>query len=223
MNAGHKYSGFQISAVKQSAFHACAGMGKVMSHFFAMISRMKYINRWALMRNSFTENIAEHSQEVSVLAHALAVIGVKRLGKSFCPEKAALLALYHDSTEIITGDMPTPIKYLNPEIQQAFQQVEQSAAKRLLLMLPEDLREYYEPLYFKKEEEQELWKLVKAADKLSALIKCIEEEKAGNLEFNSAKLAIEAALNEMELEEVEIFKKEFLPSFFFSLDELNTE
>ncbi|MBB5195781.1 5'-deoxynucleotidase [Anaerocolumna cellulosilytica] len=190
------------------------------SNFFAMMSRMKYIKRWALMRNSQSENVSEHSLEVSMIAHALAVIGNKRLGKELNSERAALIALYHDSTEIITGDMPTPVKYYNSEMQGAFKEIEKLAANRLLNMLPEDIKEEYYPLYFPKEGEAYLWKLVKAADKLSALVKCIQEEKMGNMEFASAKETIEESLLDMELKEVEIFMGEFLPSYYKTLDEL---
>jgi len=191
------------------------------SHFFAMMSRMKYIKRWALMRNSQSENISEHSLEVSMLAHSLAIISNKRLDGNLNAEKVALIGLYHDSTEIITGDMPTPIKYYNKDIQGAFKEIEKVAANRLLKMLPEDFRESYESVFFLKEGEEYMWKLVKAADKLSALIKCIEEEKAGNTEFNSAKKAITNALMQMELVEVTIFMEEFLPSYYKTLDELS--
>lgn len=191
------------------------------SHFFAMMSRMKYIERWALMRNSQTENISEHSLEVSMLAHALAVISNKRLGNTLNAEKAALIGLYHDSTEIITGDMPTPVKYYNKEIQAAFKDIEKIAARRLVDMLPEDMRDSYQSIFFQKEGEEYLWKLLKAADKLSALIKCIQEENAGNTEFSSAKLSLTETLREMELKEVEIFMEEFLPSYYKTLDELN--
>lgn len=189
-------------------------------HFFAMMSRMKYIERWALMRNSIRENISEHSLEVSMLAHALAVIGKKRLGKDLNPEKAALIGLYHDSTEIITGDMPTPIKYYNRDIMDAFKQIEDNAARQLLDMLPNDMREEYESIFFAKESEMYLWKLVKAADKLSALIKCMEEGKNGNQEFVSAQQTIQESLDQMNLEEVKIFEKDFLPSYTKTLDEL---
>lgn len=192
------------------------------SNFFAMMSRMKYIERWALMRNSQSENISEHSLEVSMLAHGLAVIGKKRLDGKVDPEKAALVALYHDSTEIITGDMPTPIKYYNQEIQGAFKEIETLAAHRLLSMLPVDLREEYENIFFPKEGEEYMWKLVKAADKLSSLIKCIQEEMAGNTEFIRAKQSIMETLNQMNLEEVTIFIKEFLPAYYKTLDELNS-
>ena len=191
------------------------------SHFFAMMSRMKYIERWSLMRNSQTENVSEHSLEVSMLAHALAVIYNKRLGGNLNAEKVALIGLYHDSTEIITGDMPTPIKYYNTEIQGAFKDIEKIAANRLLNMIPEDLREPYESIFFPEAGEDHMWKLVKAADKLSALIKCIEEEKAGNTEFISAKKSITNVLIKMELREVTIFMEEFLPSYYKTLDELS--
>jgi 5'-deoxynucleotidase len=189
--------------------------------FYAMISRMKYIERWALMRNSITENISEHSLEVSILAHALAIIGNERLGKQVNAEKAALIGIYHDATEIITGDMPTPIKYFNESIQGAFKAVEHAAAERLLMMLPEDIRKSYETIFFPMEEEADLWKLVKAADKLSALIKCIEERKAGNSEFISAEKSLRNILETMGLEEVNIFMKDFLPAYDKTLDELN--
>ena len=192
------------------------------SNFFAMMSRMKYIERWALMRNSQPENISEHTLEVSMLAHGLAVIGKRRLGSKADPEKTALVALFHDSTEIITGDMPTPIKYYNQEIQEAFKEIETFAANRLLAMLPVDLREEYKNLFFPREGEEQMWKLVKAADKLSALIKCIQEEKAGNTEFASAKRTLTETLLKMNLEEVNIFMEEFLPAYYKTLDELNS-
>ena len=191
------------------------------SNFFAMLSRMKFIERWALMRNSRQENISEHSLEVSILAHALAVISKERLGHELNAERVALIGIFHDATEIITGDMPTPIKYFNQKIQGAFKEVEQAAADRLLKLLPEDLRGYYEDSFLPKEEDAFLWKLVKAADKLSALIKCIEERKAGNTEFTSAEQSIREQLKAMELKEIDIFMKEFLPAYDKTLDELN--
>jgi len=189
--------------------------------FFAMISRMKLIERWALMRNSLSENISEHSLEVSILSHALATISNERLGNHLNAEKAALIGIYHDASEIITGDMPTPIKYYNEDIQGAFKAVEEAATERLLAMLPQDLRNSYESIFIPKEEESYLWKLVKAADKLSALIKCIEERKAGNTEFLSAEKSIFAILSSMKMAEVDIFIKEFLPAYDKTLDELN--
>jgi 5'-deoxynucleotidase len=189
--------------------------------FYAMMSRMKYIERWALMRNTVTENISEHSLEVSILAHALAVISRERLGREVNTERAALIGIYHDVTEIITGDMPTPIKYFNESIQGAFKAVERAAAERLLGMLPEDMRKSYESLFFLQEEDAYLWKLVKAADKLSALIKCIEERKAGNTEFLSAEKSLQEVLDRMKMEEITIFLNDFLPAYDKTLDELN--
>lgn len=189
--------------------------------FFAMMARMKYINRWALMKNSYEENISEHSLEVAMLAHALAVIGNKRLHKDYQVEHIVLLAMYHDCTEIITGDMPTPVKYGNPQIQSAYQQIEMEAAFQLLNMLPADLREEYRSLFIESPDDTEAHRLVKAADKLSALIKCIEEEKAGNQEFQKAKETVEKAVHAMECEEAEIFCREFLPQYYRTLDELS--
>lgn len=192
-----------------------------MNHnFFAMMSRMKYISRWALMRNSREENISEHSLEVAMFAHALAVISNRRLGNHLDVEKAALIGIYHDSTEIITGDMPTPIKYFNKQIQTAFKDIERGAAEKLLSMLPADLLADYEPIFLKQEEDAYLWRLVKAADKLSALTKCIEERKAGNTEFLSAEKTVRAALDKMELEEVQIFLAEMIPSYEKNLDQM---
>ncbi|MDE7297331.1 MAG: 5'-deoxynucleotidase [Lachnospiraceae bacterium] len=189
--------------------------------FYAMLSRMKYIERWALMRNSIKENISEHSLEVAMLAHALAVIGNRRYGKQLNAERAALIGLYHDATEIITGDMPTPIKYYNASIQGAFKDIENKAARQLLAMLPGELRPDYEGIFFPEEGEEYLCRLVKAADKLSALIKCIEEGKAGNTEFRSAKETITKALVTMGLPEANDFMRDFLPAYEKTLDELN--
>ena len=150
------------------------------SPFFAMISRMKYINRWSLMRNSYQENISEHSLEVGMLAHALALISNKQYGNHINAERAAVIGMYHDCTEIITGDMPTPIKYYNADTKDAYKNVEKQATMELLSMLPDYLYEEYRDIFFQKEDEEYLWRLVKAADRLSAYIKCIEEEKAGN-------------------------------------------
>ena len=196
-----------------------------MNNFYAMLSRMKYINRWALMRNSYTENISEHSLEVSILAHALAIIGNKRLGKNLNADRAAVIAMFHDATEIITGDMPTPIKYFNSDIRSAFKDIEAGAAERLLSLLPEDLREDYVPTFFPNKDDPDeayLLKLIKAADKLSALIKCREEEKMGNHEFSSAGKTLYTSLIKMELPEADIFIKEFLPAYSLTLDELQS-
>ena len=190
------------------------------SHFYAMISRMKYINRWGLMNNTRSENISEHSQQVAVIAHCLVLIHNKRFGGKLDPERAALLAVYHDSTEIITGDMPTPIKYFNPEIKKAYKEIEDVAAERLIAMLPEDFREdYRKAIKMTGEKDSELAPFVKAADRFSALIKCIEELRMGNEEFKKAKESIEASIRAMNLPEADFFEREFLPSFYLALDE----
>lgn len=191
-----------------------------MNSFFAMMSRMKYIDRWALMRNSRQENLSEHSLEVSMIAHALAVIGNSCLGKNLDPQKAAVLGMYHDATEIITGDMPTPVKYYNKQIKDTYKDIEHQAAHTLLSMLPDSMRDAYREIFEKQEEDEYLWKLVKAADKLSAYIKCIEEEQAGNREFTSAK---EMALNhirKLQLPETELFLEYFIDAYGKNLDEL---
>ena len=190
------------------------------SSFFAMISRMKYINRWALMRNSYPENISEHSLEVGMIAHVLALISNKKYGNNLNAERAALIGMYHDCTEIITGDMPTPIKYYNNDTVEAYKHVEEQAAKDLLGMLPDYLQDEYESILFPKEGEEYLWKLVKAADRLSAYVKCIEEEKAGNREFASAKSAVYAKLTEMDIPEVRDFIRDFVEAYKKTLDEL---
>ena len=186
--------------------------------FFAMISRMKYIDRWALMRNEHRENLTEHSFEVAVIAHALAEIGRKRFGKQLNGEKAALLGLFHDAAETLTGDMPTPIKYYNPEIRDAYRKVEAVASDKLLSMLPDELRADYEPII--KIEDETTKKLVKAADKLSAYIKCVEELKAGNLEFKKAAEQTRRALDEMKMPELDYFMAHCMESFSMTLDEL---
>ena len=191
-----------------------------MNSFFAMMSRMKYIDRWALMRNSRQENLSEHSLEVSMIAHALAVIGNTCLGKELDAQNAAVFGMYHDATEIITGDMPTPVKYYNSRIKDSYKDIEHQASRTLLSMLPERMQDAYLEIFEKKEEDAYLWKLVKAADKLSAYIKCIEEEQAGNREFISAR---EMALNHirsMKLPETELFLEYFIDAYGKNLDEL---
>lgn len=189
--------------------------------FFAMMARLKFINRWALMRNTREENLAEHSLDTAILAHALCLIGNMRLGKNLDGEKAAVIALFHDATEIITGDMPTPVKYLNPVIKEAYKDIEKKAAEKLLEKLPEDLRgEYRKVVAPSKEEHPYERKLVKAADKLSAYLKCLEEKKTGNGEFLKAEEACLNSLLEMKLPEVEVFLKDFVPSYGKTLDEL---
>ena len=194
-------------------------------NFFATISRMKYIDRWALMRNSRNENLSEHSLEVAMIAHALCTIGNVRYKKNLNADRAALIGLYHDSSEIITGDMPTPVKYYNPEIKDAYKQVEKIAQYKLLEKLPGDLRPAFEEIYRPdgSSDDKYMRHLVKAADKLSAYIKCIEEEKAGNSEFSTAKNTIEQAIEKLKADypEVDDFAKEFLPPYGKTLDELS--
>ena len=190
-----------------------------MNHsFFAYIFRMRHIARWALMRNTRTENVEEHSYEAAVLAHALAVVGRDVFGKELDPDKIAVAALFHDAPEIITGDMPTPVKYHNPSLQNAYKQVESAAQDKLLSMLPPELVPAYEPLV--RESDPEVRRYVKAADKLSAYIKCVEELKAGNTEFKKAAEQTLAALREMDMEELDWFMEQFLPAFSLTLDEL---
>lgn len=189
------------------------------SNFFAMVNRMKLIDRWALMRNTTKENIAEHSHSVAVITHALALIGNKKFGKSYNAERAALLALYHDTTEVITGDMPTPVKYYNDDIKNVYKDIEHIAGERLLAMLPDEFKEDYSPMFEKQKEDKELWVLVKAADKISALIKCIEEHRMGNLEFEKALEAQQAKIDAIELDEVKYFREKFLPAYYLTLDE----
>ncbi len=187
--------------------------------FFAMVSRMKYIDRWALMRNTENESLDSHSKEVAVIAHALAFIGNKRFGKNYNTDRAAVLGLYHDAHEIITGDMPTPVKYDNETITTAFKAVEDSANEKLLMKLPEDFRDGFRQL-LTGEEDEELQPLVKAADKLSALIKCIEERKAGNTEFREAESSTRKRIIESNVPEAEVFMDEFLPAYELTLDML---
>ena len=190
------------------------------NNFFAMISRLKWIDRWALMKNSSNENLSEHSLEVAMIAHALCVIGNKRLGKNLNGERAALIGMYHDATEIITGDMPTPVKYYNDEIRHVYKDIEKEAQRRLISLLPADLSDEYESIFSPGEELSYEKKLVKGADKLSAYIKCIEEEKAGNREFLSAEEATLRSLKKMDLPEVDIFIEECIPGYRKTLDEL---
>ena len=186
--------------------------------FFAMLSRMKYIHRWPLMRNTSTENISEHTQEVAVLAHALALLHNTRFEGNADVGKCVLLALYHDVPEIITGDLPTPVKYHSEVLRDAYRQVEDGAADRLLAMLPDDLQGAYYPLLHQESNSLEA-RLVKAADKLSALIKYTEELKLGNREFFKAHQSTEQSLHAMKLPAVEVFLKEFMPAYGLTLDE----
>lgn len=189
-----------------------------MNRFFAMISRMKYIDRWGLMNNTKTENISEHSLEVAILAHALVSIANVRLGEQLDADRAAVIGLFHDASEIITGDMPTPIKYYNPAIKNAYKEIEKAAEDRLISMLPDDLTEVYRPVI--SNGDAQLGRYVKAADKLSALIKCVEEVRMGNNEFLKAKEATEEAIRSMNLPALDIFMEECMPAYELTLDEL---
>lgn len=198
-------------------------MNKVYT-FFAAISRMKYIERWSQMRNSRQENDSEHAMEVAMIAHALCTIGNVRFGKSLDNKSAALIGLYHDATEIVTGDMPTPVKYHNAQILDAFKEVEKEAASKLISKLPFDMQSEYEYIFNPGDSEDEIYmrRLVKAADKLSAYIKCIEEKRSGNREFDTAIESIKIIIDNLskELPEVKVFVEEFLPAYGKTLDEL---
>ena len=189
-----------------------------MHHFFAYMARMRYIDRWALMRNSYTENIQEHSHQTAVLAHALAVLRNERFGGQVDAGAVAVAALYHDASEILTGDLPTPIKYYNPEIKKAYKQIEAVSCEKLLALLPPEVQESYRPLLF--ESDSDIARIVKAADKLSAYIKCVEELKAGNSEFAAAEKQTRQALVDMQLPCLDYFMAHFLDSFRLTLDEL---
>ena len=189
------------------------------SNFFALLSRMRYITRWGLMRNTFSENIAEHSHQTAVLAHALALIRRDILGlPTPDPDRCAVAALYHDASEILTGDLPTPIKYYNPDIKDAYKQVEHIAGQRLLDMLPPQLRESY--LHPVMEDDEEVLPFVKAADKLSAHIKCLEEQKAGNTEFDTAAKQTWESMRAMDRPELNWFLDYCLEPFTLNLDQL---
>lgn len=190
------------------------------SNFFAFMSRMKYINRWGLMRSINEENVSEHSLDVAVIAHALSVIQKKRLNMDVNTEKIALYAIYHDASEIFTGDMPTPVKYYNSIIKTAYKEVELSVNERLLNMLPNDFKDEFDAILIPKEEEKQIWKTIKAADKISAYIKCIEEEKSGNKEFLKAKQSLLKEIQNMNMPEVKIFMDEFLEGYSLTLDEM---
>ena len=190
------------------------------SNFFAFISRMKYINRWGLMRNIKEENVCEHSLDVAVIAHALAVIQKKRLNMDVNPEKTALYAIYHDVSEIFTGDMPTPVKYYNSIIKTAYKELELSVNERLLNMLPHDFKDEFKPILIPDDNEKQIWKTIKAADKISAYIKCIEEEKSGNKEFLKAKQSLLHEIEKMDMQDVKIFMNEFLEGYSLTLDEM---
>ena len=187
------------------------------NQFYAMLWRMKHIYRWGLMRNLRQENLCEHSFDTAVIAHALCIIKYRRYGGNVDENMAAVAALFHDCSEIITGDLPTPVKYYNPEIKTAYKSLETVASNRLISYLPQDIQPDYRSAFDGSSEE--INRIIKAADKLSALIKCIEEEKMGNNEFRDAAKTIRHTLEEYSMPEVDCFLKEFIPSFSMSLDE----
>ena len=183
------------------------------SSFFSMLSRMKYINRWGLMNNTRNENISEHSTDVAMISHCLATLGNVRLNKNYNTDHVAVIGLFHDCTEIITGDMPTPVKYYNDEICTAYKQIEAIAQNELIRLLPNDLRPAYSSVMSENSHSEEEKRLVKAADKISAYIKCIEEIRMGNDEFKSAMQSTELSIRDMDLEEANIFMQEFIPVY----------
>ena len=187
--------------------------------FYAYLDRMKYIKRWQLMRSEREENIMEHSQSVAVIAHALAVIRNEVYGGKADVLKTVLYAMYHETSEVMTGDLPTPVKYYNRSIHGAYKQLEKSACEKITDMLPEELKKGIAPFVLADEDSEE-YRLVKAADRLSAYIKCLEELRSGNSEFSKAKKSIEADLRSRHMPEVEYFFENFIPSFSLTLDEL---
>lgn len=189
--------------------------------FFAFLARMQYINRWGLMRNTQAENIKEHSLDVAMLAHALVVIRNTYFGGALDSGRAALYGIFHDASEIFTGDMPTPVKHFNPNFKKSFHQLEDRARRKLLAMLPPELAQVYEPLFFFEEQDADYQPIIKAADKIAALIKCLEEEKSGNLEFKRAAEEQLESLRTSPLPEVGYFLEQFLPGYRLSLDELH--
>ncbi|PHR22029.1 MAG: 5'-deoxynucleotidase [Fluviicola sp.] len=191
-----------------------------MYHFFAYVSKLKYILRWGLKRNVENENVKEHSFDVAVIAHALAIIKNRYFDGELNPDRIALMALYHDASEVLTGDLPGPIKYFNPTIAQAYKEVEKAAEEKLITMLPESMREDFLPLIDYKQAGEEVGKLIKTADVISAYLKCIQEVDAGNKEFVVAKERVESVLRDDQQPEVRFFLEKFVPSYRLTLDEL---
>lgn len=192
-----------------------------MYHFFSFMAKMKHIKRWGLMRNTREENIQEHSLQVAMIAHALAVIGNKFFEGSLDAAYVMSVAVYHEAGEVITGDLATPIKYFNPDIKKAYKQIEHIAEQKLCLMLPKELRGEYEKLILEREDDKECYAIVKAADKICAYLKCVEELSAGNMEFEKAEAAIAQTIAGLDMPEVKYFMDKFVPSFSLTLDELN--
>ena len=191
-----------------------------MSHFFAYLARMKFIQRWGLMNNTSSENIEEHSLQVAMIAHALAIIRNEMFEGDVNPERVAVLALFHDASEVITGDLPTPIKYFNPQINVAFKEIETIANQKLLDMVPDPLKAHYRSLLQDSEEDRQHHELVKAADKICAYLKCVKEVRVGNLEFSKAEKELKTRVEGLG-PEVAYFLETFLPSFRLTLDELD--
>lgn len=191
-----------------------------MSHLFAYLSRMKYIERWGLMHNVHTENIQEHSLQVAMISHALAIIKNRYFDGNVNPERVAVLAMYHDSSEVITGDLPTPIKYFSPRIKEAYKEIEEIANQRLLELVPTEMQDEFRSIFFPEPADDPHWLLVKGADKISAYLKCLEERKAGNQEFARAEQQLRAAIKKMDLPEMNWFIQRFVPSMKLTLDEL---
>ncbi len=189
-----------------------------MSKFFALMSRMKYIERWGLMRSTRKENIQEHSLQAAMIAHALALIGNKLFDKNYDADSIAVKAMYHEASEILTGDLPTPIKYYNDEIRASYKKIESIATKQMLEMLPQELKQDYVPILSPQDEEEKI--IIKAADKICAYLKCVEEVNAGNKEFADALKALEASIKEYKLEEVKYFIDNFIKAFDLTLDKL---
>ena len=188
--------------------------------FFAVFFRQKYINRWGLMRNVMNENLSTHAAEVSCIAHALALIGNTYFNKKYDADRVAILALYHDMPEVFTGDLPTPVKYANQALRQCYAELENQATEQLIDRLPTELQAEYEKILDSDASDMETKKLIKGADKLCALIKCIEEEKSGNKDFSSARESTEKSLRDMRFDELDYFMENFLPAFSGTLDEL---
>ncbi len=188
--------------------------------FFALLFRQKYIRRWGLMRSTVPESLSEHTTEAAVIAHALAVIGNTVYGKAYDPDRAAALALFHDAPEVLTGDLPTPIKYFSPEMKEGYRKIEENAVENLLSKLPSELREAYAPLLAPTEADAETARLVKIADKLCAYIKCLTEEAGGNRDFLSARRTIEGDLNKIDSDELRYFREHLLDAFSLTIDDM---
>lgn len=198
-------------------------MSQKTSHFFAHLARMKLIYRWPLMRNVFNENISEHSLQVAFVAHALALIENKKFGGTTTPERVALLAMFHDCSEVLTGDLPTPIKYFNPAIADEYKKIERIAEDKLVSMLPEEFRDDYRPLIDSEVIDQDEYRIVKQADAICAYLKCLEELSAGNHEFEQAKRRLEKTMEDRRSDASDYFMSTFASSFTLSLDEISDE